>query len=59
MNSSAKSVKDVMTHSVIGVRETAWFKDILIAMRPYGVSDFPVLDGCGSFEDRIIRTVWV
>ncbi len=47
MNSS---VKDVMTRSVIGVRETAWFKDILLAMRPYGVSAFPVLDS----DDRVI-----
>jgi len=53
MNSSAKSVKDVMTHSVIGVRETAWFKDILVAMRPYGVSAFPVLDSA----DRVVGVV--
>ena len=50
MNSS---VKDVMTRSVIGVRETAGFKDILVAMRPYGVSAFPVLD----LADRVVGVV--
>ena len=50
MNSS---VKDVMTRSVIGVRETAWFKDIVVAMRPYGVSAFPVLDSA----DRVVGVV--
>ena len=42
-----------MTHSVIGIRETAWFKDILVAMRPYGVSAFPVLDSA----DRVVGVV--
>jgi CBS-domain-containing membrane protein len=47
------SVKDVMTRNVIGVRETAGFKDILVAMRPYGVSAFPVLDSA----DRVVGVV--
>ena len=60
MNSS---VKDVMTRCVIGVRETAWFKDILAAMRPYGVSAFPVLDsahrviGVVSEADLLLKEI--
>ncbi len=41
MNSS---VKDVMTRSVVAVRETAGFKEIITAMRRRRVSAFPVLD---------------
>ena len=57
------SVKDVMTRCVIGVRETAWFKDILSAMRPYGVSAFPVLDsahrviGVVSEADLLLKEI--
>ncbi len=57
------SVKDVMTRCVIGVRETAWFKDILTAMRPYGVSAFPVLDsahrviGVVSEADLLLKEI--
>lgn len=44
MNST---VKDVMTRSVVAVRETAGYKDIVAVMRRRRVSAFPVLDSGG------------
>jgi CBS domain-containing protein len=44
MNST---VKDVMTRSVVAVRETAGYKDIVTVMRRRKVSAFPVLDAGG------------
>ena len=38
------SVRDVMTRSVVAVRETAGYKNIVTAMRRRRVSAFPVLD---------------
>jgi CBS domain-containing protein len=50
MNST---VKDVMTQNVICVREALSYKDIVLAMRPYGVSAFPVVDSA----DRVVGVV--
>ncbi len=44
MNST---VKDVMTESVVAVRETAGYKDIVTVMRRRRVSAFPVIDSGG------------
>jgi CBS domain-containing protein len=44
MNST---VKDVMSRSVVAVRETAGYKDIVAVMRRRRVSAFPVLDSGG------------
>lgn len=41
-------VKDVMTRSVVAVRENAGYKDIVTVMRRRGVSAFPVLDSAGQ-----------
>ena len=50
MNSS---VKDVMTSSVVAVRETAGYKDIVTVMRRRRVSAFPVLDSA----DHVVGVV--
>ncbi len=50
MNSS---VKDVMTRSVVAVRETAGDKDIVTVMRLRRVSAFPVLDSA----DHVVGVV--
>ena len=50
MNSS---VKDVMTRSVVAVRETAGYKNIVTAMRRRRVSAFPVLDAA----DHVVGVV--
>ena len=50
MNSS---VKDVMTTTVVAVRETAGYKHIVSAMRRHGVSAFPVLDA----DDHVIGVI--
>jgi CBS-domain-containing membrane protein len=43
----SSAVKDVMTRSVVAVRETAGFKNIATALRSRRVSAFPVLDAAG------------
>ncbi len=50
MNST---VKDVMTRSVVAVRETAGYKDIVTVMRRRRVSAFPVLDS----DDHVVGVV--
>ncbi len=50
MNSS---VKDVMTTTVVAVRETAGYKHIVSAMRRHAVSAFPVLDA----DDHVIGVI--
>jgi CBS domain-containing protein len=50
MNSS---VKDVMTRSVVAVRATAGYKDIVAVMRRRHVSAFPVLDSA----DHVVGVV--
>jgi CBS domain-containing protein len=47
------SVKDVMTRSVVAVRETAGYKEIVKVMRRRGVSAFPVLDAA----DQVVGVV--
>ena len=50
MNSN---VKDVMTRSVVAVRQTAGYKDIVTVMRRRRVSAFPVLDSA----DHVVGVV--
>jgi CBS domain-containing protein len=47
------SVKDVMTSTVVAVKETAGFKHIVSVMRRRGVSAFPVLDA----GDRVVGVI--
>jgi len=49
----AKTVKDVMTTSVVAVREDADFKEMVTVMRSRRVSAFPVLDAA----DQVIGVV--
>jgi CBS domain-containing protein len=49
----ATTVKDVMTSSVVAVRENADFKEMVTAMRSRRVSAFPVLDAA----DQVIGVV--
>jgi CBS domain-containing protein len=49
----ATTVKDVMTTSVVAVRENADFKEMVSALRSRRVSAFPVLDAA----DRVIGVV--
>jgi CBS domain-containing protein len=44
----ATAVKDVMTTSVVAVRENADFKEMVTAMRSRRVSAFPVIDAGGQ-----------
>jgi CBS-domain-containing membrane protein len=46
-------VKDVMTASVVAVRETADFKEMVTVMRSHRISAFPVIDG----DSRVIGVV--
>jgi CBS domain-containing protein len=46
-------VKDVMTTSVVAVREDAGFKDMVTVMRSRRISAFPVIDS----DDRVIGVV--
>lgn len=46
-------VKDVMTASVVAVRETADFKEMVTVMRSRKISAFPVIDA----QDRVIGVV--
>jgi hypothetical protein len=46
-------VRDVMTASVVAVRESADFKEMVTAMRSRRISAFPVLDA----QDRVIGVV--
>jgi len=47
------SVKDVMTNSVVAVRENATFKEMVTAMRGRRISAFPVIDA----SDRVVGVV--
>jgi CBS domain-containing protein len=47
------SVSDVMTARVVAVRKTASFKDMILQMRKFHVSAFPVIDDAG----RVIGVV--
>lgn len=47
-------VKDVMTHDVVSVRETAEYEDI-VAVRELHVSRFPVLDEADHLVDVIFE----
>jgi CBS domain-containing protein len=47
------SVKDVMTSTVVAVRETAGYKQIIRVMLRRGVSAFPVLDAA----DRVVGVI--
>ncbi len=49
----SSSVKDVMTRTVVAVRETAGYKEIVTVMRRRRVSAFPVLDSA----DHVIGVV--
>jgi CBS domain-containing protein len=49
----ATTVKDVMTTSVVAVRENANFKEMVTAMRSRRISAFPVIDAA----DRVIGVV--
>jgi CBS domain-containing protein len=47
------TVRDIMTTSVVAVREEATFKEMVAALRGYRISAFPVLDAA----DRVIGVV--
>jgi CBS domain-containing protein len=49
----ATTVKDIMTTSVVAVREQASFKEMIAALRSRRISAFPVLDAA----DRVIGVV--
>ena len=46
-------VKDVMTTRVVAIKKTASFKEMIVLMRKYQVSAFPVIDDAG----RVIGVV--
>jgi predicted transcriptional regulator len=64
MSAMSSSVSDVMTRSVISVREQAQYKDIILVMRERGFSACPVLDaddavvGVVSEDDLLVKEAY-